>query len=115
MNPLAMIPALYRGILYLIAGIANLVVLYLAATGRVGANEVALVAGIITFLGLSTAGSNLTRDEPKPADTALGGTDTPIYDKLSNERGAIEAGNFLVALACLVIILVGLVWLVRAF
>ena len=66
MNPLAMIPAAYRAALYIVAGLANLVVIYLAATGRVGANEVALVAGIVTFLGLSTAGSNLTRDEPKP-------------------------------------------------
>ena len=66
MNPLAMIPAAYRAALYILAGLANLVVIYLAATGRVGANEVALVAGIVTFLGLSTAGSNLTRDEPKP-------------------------------------------------
>ena len=68
MNPLAMIPAAYRAALYVVAGLANLVVIYLAATGRVGANEVALIAGIVSFLGLSTAGSNLTRDEPAPPD-----------------------------------------------
>jgi hypothetical protein len=70
MNPLAMIPAAYRAALYVVAGLANLVVIYLAAVGRVGVNEVALVAGIVTFLGLSTAGSNLTSDEPKPLDPA---------------------------------------------
>ena len=69
MNPLAQIPAVWRAALYLIAGLANLVVIYLAASGRVGANEVALIAGIISFLGLSTAGSNLTRDEPKPPES----------------------------------------------
>jgi len=69
MNPLAMIPAAWRAALYLIAGIANLVVIYLAATGRVGASEVALVAGIVSFLGLGTAGSNLTRD-PVPPDAS---------------------------------------------
>ena len=66
MNPLAMIPAAYRAALYIVAGLANLVVIYLAAIGRVGANEVALVTGIVSFLGLGTAASNLTRDEPKP-------------------------------------------------
>ena len=71
MNPLTQIPAVYRGALYLIAGLANLVVIYLAAIGRVGANEVALIAGIISFLGLGVAGSNLTPDEPKPADPAV--------------------------------------------
>lgn len=65
MNPLAMIPAAFRAALYIVAGIANLVIVYLAATGRVGVNEVALVAGIVGFLGLSTAGSNLTSDKPK--------------------------------------------------
>lgn len=67
MNPLAMIPATYRAALYVLAGIANLVVIYLAATGRAGTSEVALVAGIVSFLGLGTAGSNLTRD-PVPPD-----------------------------------------------
>jgi len=65
MNPLAMIPAAYRATLYVIAGLANLVVIYLAAVGRVGVSEVALVAGIVGFLGLGTAGSNLTPDKPK--------------------------------------------------
>ena len=69
MNPLAQIPAAYRAALYIVAGLANLVVIYLAAKGRVDANEVALIAGIISFLGLSTAGSNLTRDEPKPPES----------------------------------------------
>lgn len=64
MNPLAMIPAAYRAALYLLAGLANLVIIYLAAVGKVGANEVALAAGIISFLGLGVAGSNLTADVP---------------------------------------------------
>ena len=63
MNPLAQIPAVWRAALYLLAGLGNLVVIYLAAKGSVGVEEVALVAGIISFLGLSTAGSNLTRDQ----------------------------------------------------
>ena len=66
MNPLAMIPAAYRAALYVVAGLANLVVIYLAAVGRVGVAEVALVTGIVSFLGLGVAGSNLTRDEPAP-------------------------------------------------
>lgn len=72
MNPLTQIPAAYRGILYLIAGLANLVVIYLAAVGRVGVAEVALITGIVSFLGLGVAGSNLTPDEPKPADPSAG-------------------------------------------
>jgi len=61
-----MIPAAYRAALYVVAGLANLVVIYLAATGRAGASEVGLVAGIVSFLGLGTAGSNLTRDPTPP-------------------------------------------------
>ena len=66
MNPLTQIPAVYRAALYLIAGIANVVVVYLAAVGRVGVAEVALVTGIVSFLGLGVAGSNLTPDKPAP-------------------------------------------------
>lgn len=35
--------------------------------------------------------------------------------KFFDERGAIDANSLLVAVTCLIIILVGLVWLVRAF
>jgi hypothetical protein len=72
MNPLAMIPAAWRAALYAFAGVANLVVIYLAATGKVGTSEVALVAGIVSFLGLGTAGSNLTRDPTVPAPLTSG-------------------------------------------
>ena len=69
MNPLALIPAAYRAALYVVAGIANLVVVYLAAVGKVGVAEVALVTGIVSFLGLGVATSNLTRDVPVEAPT----------------------------------------------
>lgn len=132
MNPLAMIPAAYRAALYVVAGIANLVVIYLAAVGRVGVAEVALITGIVSFLGLGTAVSNLTRsvpaeeftvygtsiyDEPQPVDGNGDPIPTPLPSRgtsFLDERGVYDS-SLLVAIACIVIIMVGLVWLVRAF
>ena len=56
--------------LYVVAGIANLVVIYLAAVGKVGVAEVALVAGVVSFLGLGVATSNLTPDTPVEAPSS---------------------------------------------
>ena len=62
MNPLPFPPKV-RVALYYVYGVGSLVATYLAAKGTVGADEMALWAGLGVLFGLTAAVNTRTRDE----------------------------------------------------
>jgi len=105
------IPQVYKAIAgFFTPGIVALGVAI--ATDSPGGGTITPAEWIGIVLAMVVTGGLVFAVPPSPAKT------TPIrsvHDELYDERGSIETGSLLVSLACLVIIVVGLVWIVRAF
>lgn len=102
-NPLTLLPALWRTVLYVAYALLGPVLIYTASRGWTGEAEYALYVGVGTAFGL-VAASNVTLNTEgrDPYDVM------PAEVELVDETGSVNV----VQLAAVLVIIVCIVWLV---
>lgn len=122
-NPLLEYPVvrkwLYR-VLWVAGAVVGLTQAVLSATDTHSATINTVIAGALAAIAYLSVLSNYTADRNVAPSSGVLHTDSEAdgMDDLEHgrhERGVYDNTGLLIALACIVVIAVGVVWLVRAF